>query len=679
MRILLFLFMFSGIYFQGFCYAQPFSPPGIMTTEEDGDPNTRCLKYKFANGNVTKNGDGTCSIADQSGAGGGDPILIDTVAVTDASGVDIQGGAGVAITFNAAVSPDTAIIATASSEVAFLASGALTCGAGTAGKMQIHTTPLQYCDNAATPALQYAAYGSSTGVATSTTSDSTWTSHNSYPAACAASNWMTTIGDTVTCSQPAFTDISGAVTDAQVPNTITVDLATTATTANAGDSATSFFSSGTLEVAIGGTGTTTSTGTGAVVLGTSPTLITPVLGVASGTSLDLSGTIGVGGAASGTFGVEVQGATISLGGAQFTHTGASGASSGAGFLVGSNDGATVITGDRLGWIAFLGHDGTNYDTTGTGGAIISHARETWTNTSHAGSLSLYSNPTTSTTLAERIRINPTGTVNIIQPLSIGSTAGTTPAATLDAIALDNGIVSQMKINATQANVTTLDTFIDFRSTTGSEGSVAGTAVAGVIAYNTFTGSHYTQVIDKTGLGVNMLLEIVDDIAPVFSKVISTETKLVEREVKDEKGNVVMEEKKDFMGEIEKDTLGNIVFIPKTEMVEVPIEYEASQKNQLFKTRISQTKGSKAAVGVYGGTDKEGRDLALSIGTGFIWVVNKGKDIAIGDFLIASDVKGMAESQIDDVYRNNTVAKATQMVVWVKDEVSRLIKCVYLGG
>ena len=181
------------------------------------------------------------------GAGSGDPILVDGTGVTDASGVDIQGGAGVAITFNAAVSPDTAIIATSSTEAAFLASGALTCGAGTAGKMQIHTTPLQYCDNAATPALQYAAYGSSAGVATSTTSDSTWTSHNSYPAACAASSWMTTIGDTVTCSQPAFTDISGAATDAQVPNTITVDLATTATTATTGDSATAFFASGTLE------------------------------------------------------------------------------------------------------------------------------------------------------------------------------------------------------------------------------------------------------------------------------------------------------------------------------------------------------------------------------------------------------------------------------------------------
>lgn len=42
-------------------------------------------------------------------------------------------------------------------------------------------------------------------------------------------------------------DLQGAVTDAQVPNTITVDLATTATTANAGDSATAFFSSGEIE------------------------------------------------------------------------------------------------------------------------------------------------------------------------------------------------------------------------------------------------------------------------------------------------------------------------------------------------------------------------------------------------------------------------------------------------
>ena len=51
--------------------------------------------------------------------------------------------------------------------------------------------------------------------------------------------------------------------------------------------ATSF--SGTLPVANGGTGVTTSTGTGSVVLSTSPTLVTPVLGAATGTSLSVSG------------------------------------------------------------------------------------------------------------------------------------------------------------------------------------------------------------------------------------------------------------------------------------------------------------------------------------------------------------------------------------------------------
>lgn len=108
----------------------------------------------------------------------------------------------------------TSTLATASSETDFLISGALTCGAGTRGKVQIHTTPLQYCDNAATPTLQYAAYGSSTGVATS------------------------------------------------------------AATANAGDSATAFFSSGTIEDARMPTSMADKviTGSLAVPQGTNPTV-----------------------------------------------------------------------------------------------------------------------------------------------------------------------------------------------------------------------------------------------------------------------------------------------------------------------------------------------------------------------------------------------------------------------
>lgn len=69
-------------------------------------------------------------------------------------------------TLGAGLSNSTTTLTTASDETDFLKSGALTCGAGTQGKMQVHTTPVQYCDNAATPTLRYAAYGDSAGKAT---------------------------------------------------------------------------------------------------------------------------------------------------------------------------------------------------------------------------------------------------------------------------------------------------------------------------------------------------------------------------------------------------------------------------------------------------------------------------------------------------------------------------------
>jgi hypothetical protein len=56
---------------------------------------------------------------------------------------------------------------------------------------------------------------------------------------------------------------------------------------------------GTLPVANGGTGVTASTGSGNNVLSTSPTLVTPVIGAATGTSLTATGVI----ASTGTAGV----------------------------------------------------------------------------------------------------------------------------------------------------------------------------------------------------------------------------------------------------------------------------------------------------------------------------------------------------------------------------------------
>ena len=110
-----------------------------------------------------------------------------------------------------------------------------------------------------------------------------------------------------------------------------------------------------------------------------------------------------------------------------------------------------------------------------------------------------------------------------------------------------------------------------------------------------------------------------------------------------------------------------------------VKHEASPKPQLFKTRICQTKGSPAAIGVYGGTDKENRDLVLSLGTGFMWVANKGKGINVGDLLVSSDLPGCAELQDDGIIRNISVAKATGSIIWQDGETKRLIKVIYLGG
>lgn len=120
----------------------------------DDATGSKCLLSGGAGGDPTW---GSCS------AGSGVTGISDGSSTTTGSTVTLSGGSGITTTR----STDTITIATASSEAGFLSSGALTCGASTAGKAQVHTTPLQYCDAAATPNLKYAAYGDSSGVATS--------------------------------------------------------------------------------------------------------------------------------------------------------------------------------------------------------------------------------------------------------------------------------------------------------------------------------------------------------------------------------------------------------------------------------------------------------------------------------------------------------------------------------
>lgn len=147
----------------------------ITVNDPGGTPQTRKatlanMKTLFLNGNSATAsalaGNGTnCSAGSfplgVDASGNSESCTVGALAATTlTAGAGLSGGGDLSTNRS---------FATDSSEADFFKSGALVCGAATQGKAQVHTTPLQYCDNAATPVLQYAAYGSSTGIATSAT------------------------------------------------------------------------------------------------------------------------------------------------------------------------------------------------------------------------------------------------------------------------------------------------------------------------------------------------------------------------------------------------------------------------------------------------------------------------------------------------------------------------------
>ena len=200
---------------------------GAITCADDGvTPETDCT--------VVASGTGDC------GAGNFVRTLNNGAAPTCAADDDVpEVGDFGSLAGGTGITNSAGTLSTTSSEADFLASGALTCGASTQGKMQVHTTPLQYCDNTATPVLRYAAYGNATGQAsdavevtcTGCVTDTELASSYSGVGACGANTWVSTLNDNAapTCTQPAFSNLSGSATDAQVPNTITIDLASAAT------------------------------------------------------------------------------------------------------------------------------------------------------------------------------------------------------------------------------------------------------------------------------------------------------------------------------------------------------------------------------------------------------------------------------------------------------------------
>lgn len=161
------------------------SGSGIDVTNGDGVSGNPLVSFDPTEFDSPTWGDGTFAQADWTWntTGASDPLLrfssgsVDLITGTLKQGgtaVVLQsrtliGGSGIAtigdLSANRTISTD-------SSEANFLTSGALTCGAATQGKIQVHTTPLQYCDNAATPTLQYTAYGNSSGESTAAANNS---------------------------------------------------------------------------------------------------------------------------------------------------------------------------------------------------------------------------------------------------------------------------------------------------------------------------------------------------------------------------------------------------------------------------------------------------------------------------------------------------------------------------
>lgn len=69
----------------------------------------------------------------------------------------------------------------------------------------------------------------------------------------------------------------------------------------------------------------------------------------------------------------------------------------------------------------------------------------------------------------------------------------------------------------------------------------------------------------------------------------------------------------------------------------------------------------------------------AIGEGKINVCGQGGDIAVGDFIVASDMAGKGMKQSNDVFHSYTIAKARQAVTFSSPTDVQMIACIYMGG
>lgn len=253
---------------------------------------------------------------------------------------------------------------------------------------------------------------------------------------------------------------------------------------------------------------TDETGTGGLVFANTPTLITPVLGAATGTS------IGIGGALESGYSLSSKVTTnlnAFLGRYSADSTGPR-----IGFFKSRNasiDGQTIVqSGDSLGGLQFGGSNGTSQSF----GALIESFVDGTPGASNdmPGRLSFYTTADGSGTITERLRINANGKIDIGSMASAGlnyqlnTVTDNTPAflaQQTNATITGSNIISEFSFSGD--NDATGGLFLRFTDSGGQIGSITA-ASATTVAYNTSSDERLKEDIkDFNGLA------IVDQIMP----------------------------------------------------------------------------------------------------------------------------------------------------------------------
>jgi len=232
---------------------------------------------------------------------------------------------------------------------------------------------------------------------------------------------------------------------------------------------------------------------------------------------------------------------------------------------------------------------------------------------------------------------------------------------------DNGTGQRIIFAGNTASNGVADTFIAFESSEGEIGDISGTADSGVIAYNTFLGSHYTRIdllpgdVLENGMVLEMTGQVVEGTRLAKTRICKAVgstavygvyggTKTDERSLRNGKA-IIPENVKDRIKKAKK-------------------ERKDKEKKYREKYELSEDELLENEYKIH---------LSLGLGAGYVLVSNANGDIQAGD-LLESDGNGYAQKQASTTIKSSTIGKAVENVDWsLEPDTKKIIGCVLFCG